>query len=375
MLQDKVSEISPESAVEELGVDGFDHIEFFVGNALQAAYYYHQGFGFDLVAYRGLETGSRKDVSYVLKQDHVCLVLSGTLTSNTELSGHVQKHGDGVKTIALRCRDAREAYATAIARGAKPCGQPVDYSGADGVFRSGSVQTYGDTIHTFVERHEYKGSFAPGFREIKKSSGEAVGLAAIDHVVGNVDSAKMNDWVDFYKRVFGFRIYQNFDPSDISTQFSALASTVMSNKSGNVKLPINEPAVGLRKSQIQEYLDYYLAPGVQHIAISTRDIITTVSRLQARGIEFLTVPESYYEALHERVGKIDEDIKQLAKLGILVDRESDGYLLQIFTKPVQDRPTLFFEVIQRKGARGFGKGNFKALFEAIERDQSARGNL
>jgi 4-hydroxyphenylpyruvate dioxygenase len=375
MLQDKLDAKLAKVEPGEIAVEGFDHIEFFVGNALQAAYYYHRGFGFDLIAYRGLETGSRDQVSYVLKQDHVCLVLTGALKPDSEASNHVQRHGDGVKTIALKTRDARKAYDTAIARGAISVGSFQDHQDDDGTFRSGSVQTYGDTTHTFIERDGYKGAFAPGFRKLKKSSGKSVGLAAIDHVVGNVEMAKMNDWIKFYERIFGFNIYQSFDPSDVSTKYSALASTVMSNKSGNVKLPINEPAKGLRKSQIQEYLDYWLTPGVQHIAISTRDIIATVGELQKRGIEFLTIPTSYYDALKDRVGKIDEDFSELAKLGILVDRESEGYLLQIFTKPVQDRPTLFFEVIQRKGARGFGKGNFQALFESYEIDQAARGNL
>jgi len=375
MLQDKVDTSTTKTRQDEIAVEGFDHIEFFVGNALQAAYYYHRGFGFDLIAYRGLETGSRDQVSYVLKQDHVCLVLTGALKPDTEASNHVQKHGDGVKTIALKTRDARKAFDTAIARGAKALGKFQEHKDDDGIFRSGSVQTYGDTIHTFIERNDYKGAFAPGFKKVSKSSGKPVGLAAIDHVVGNVEMAKMKDWVDFYESIFGFTVYQSFDPTDVSTKYSALASTVMSNKSGNVKLPINEPAKGLRKSQIQEYLDYWLTPGVQHIAISTRDIIATVSELQKRGIEFLTIPPSYYEALKGRVGAIDEDLNELAKLGILVDRESEGYLLQIFTKPVQDRPTLFFEVIQRKGAHGFGKGNFQALFESYEIDQAARGNL
>jgi 4-hydroxyphenylpyruvate dioxygenase len=375
MLQDKVDTKPAKSRQDEIAVDGFDHIEFFVGNALQAAYYYHRGFGFDVIAYRGLETGSRDKVSYVLKQDHVCLVLTGSLKPDTETAEHVHKHGDGVKTIALRTRDARKAFDTAIARGATALGQFQEQKDDDGIFRSGSVQTYGDTIHTFIERDDYKGAFAPGFKHVTKSTGKPVGLAAIDHVVGNVEMAKMKDWIEFYERVFGFTIYQSFDPTDVSTKYSALASTVMSNKSGNVKLPINEPAPGLRKSQIQEYLDYWLTPGVQHIAIATRDIIATVGELHKRGIEFLTIPASYYESLKARVGEIDEDPKELAKLGILVDRESEGYLLQIFTKPVQDRPTLFFEVIQRKGARGFGKGNFQALFESYEIDQAARGNL
>jgi 4-hydroxyphenylpyruvate dioxygenase len=361
-------------ASQEIAIDGFDHIEFYVGNALQAAYYYQKGFGFDLVAYRGLETGERDQVSYVLKQDHVYLVLTGSLRMDGNVPEHIYRHGDGVKTIALRVRDARKAYETAVSRGAKSACEPIVHEDKNGVFVSSSVHTYGDTVHTFIERQGYKGAFAPGFKTFEKRA-ENVGLAAIDHVVGNVEVNRMEHWVEFYKKVFGFYVYQYFDAKDISTQYSALVSKVMANKSGSVKLPLNEPALGMRKSQIQEYLDYYLAPGVQHIAIATRNIVSTVFELQKRGVEFLTVPRSYYDMLPERVGTIDEDIEELAKLGILVDRESEGYLLQIFTKPVQDRPTLFFEVIQRKGAKGFGKGNFKALFESIERDQALRGNL
>lgn len=374
MVKETMERPAESAAVEEIAIDGFDHIEFYVGNALQAAYYYHRGFGFDLVGYRGLETGERDRVSYVLKQDHVNLILTGSLRAEHEIADHVHQHGDGVKTIGLRVRDAKKAYETAIARGAKSAQELKVTEDENGVYKSASIYTYGETIHTFVERKDYK-AFAPGFKELTKKSSFNVGLAAIDHVVGNVEVAKMEDWVEFYKKVFGFYVYQYFDATDISTQYSALVSKVMANKSGSVKLPINEPAEGRRKSQIQEYLDYYLAPGVQHIAIATRDIIDTVGKLHKQGIEFLKVPRSYYDALPERVGEIDEDIEELAKLGILVDRESEGYLLQIFTKPVQDRPTLFFEVIQRKGAKGFGKGNFKALFESIEREQAARGNL
>lgn len=362
------------TAVEEIAIDGFDHVEFFVGNALQACYYYHHGFGFDIVGYRGLETGHRDRVSYVLQQGGVRVVLTGALRADDEVAEHVHKHGDGVRTIGMRVRDARKAYETAIERGAISCKEPLSQSDDYGTMVTASVHTYGDTIHTFVERQNYNGNFAPGFKPME-SKEAGVGLAAIDHVVGNVEVERMEHWVDFYKDVFGFYVYQYFDAEDISTKYSALVSKVMANKTGTIKLPINEPAIGIRKSQIQEYLDYYLAPGVQHIAIATKDIISTVAALHKRGIEFLTVPRSYYDALPERVGQIDEDIEELAKLGILVDRESEGYLLQIFTKPVEDRPTLFFEIIQRKGAHGFGKGNFKALFESIEREQANRGNL
>jgi 4-hydroxyphenylpyruvate dioxygenase len=302
------------------------------------------------------------------------IVLTGGLSAEGEVPEHVHKHGDGVKNIGFRVKDARKAYQTAVSRGAVSVFEPREERDENGVFVSACVRTYGDTIHTFVERHGYNGAFAPGFQPVDKKGGGS-GLLIIDHIVGNVEVEKMEHWVDFYQRVFGFYVYQYFGSEDINTEFSSLISKVMSNRSGSIKLPINEPAVGKRKSQIQEYLDYYTAGGVQHIAIATADIIKTVAELKQRGIEFLSVPRSYYDALPERVGKIDEDIEELYKLGILVDRESDGYLLQIFTKPVEDRPTLFFEVIQRKGAKGFGKGNFQALFESIEREQERRGNL
>jgi 4-hydroxyphenylpyruvate dioxygenase len=375
MARETIEVAAETKTVDEIAIEGFDHVEFFVGNALQACYYYHRGFGFDVVAYKGLETGARDSCSYVLRQKNVQIVLTSGLTPRSEIANHVHQHGDGVKNIGLRVKDARKAYDTAVSRGAISVFTPREEKDEDGVFVSAAVKTYGDTIHTFVERHGYKGAFAPGFRPVEKSHGNPVGLLLVDHIVGNVETERMEHWVEFYQKVFGFYVYQYFDAKDISTQYSALISKVMSNKSGSIKMPINEPAVGTRKSQIQEYLDYYTAPGVQHIAIATADIIKTVTELKARGIEFLTVPRSYYDALPERVGKIDEDIEELHKLGILVDRESEGYLLQIFTKPVEDRPTLFFEVIQRKGARGFGKGNFKALFEAIERAQAERGNL
>jgi 4-hydroxyphenylpyruvate dioxygenase len=374
MVKEKLELDAQAKAADEIEVDGFDHIEFYVGNALQASYYYNRGFGFDVVGYRGLETGDRETTSYVLRQNNITLVLTSAQSPDHAVAEHVHKHGDGVKNIALKVRDACKAYETALARGAKSYFAPKSTEDDDGVFVSAAVHTYGDTVHTFVERKNYNGAFAPGFKPKKKRS-EGIGLLFADHVVGNVEVGRMEHWVDFYKRIFGFYVYQYFDAKDISTQYSALVSKVMANKSGTIKLPLNEPAEGLRRSQIQEYLDYYLAPGVQHIAIATRDIISTVAQLRERGIKFLMVPRSYYDALPDRVGKIDEDIEELAKLGILVDRESEGYLLQIFTKPVEDRPTLFFEIIQRKGAKGFGKGNFKALFESIEREQAMRGNL
>jgi 4-hydroxyphenylpyruvate dioxygenase len=374
MLPETLPAEPDKKTVEELPVSGYDHIEFWVGNALQCAYFFHHGFGFDIVAYRGLETGNRDVVSYVLKQDHVCLVITGSLSPNSEIARHVMKHGDGVHAVAYRTTDAKAAYDTAVARGAHGLGF-TDIKDADGVYKSGSVLAYGETVHSFVERESYYGAFGPGYKKRDQIDSNKVGLAAIDHVVGNVEEDKMDAWMHFYTDIFGFRIYQQFDPEDISTKYSALASVVTANKSGNIKMNVNEPAEGVRKSQIQEYLDYYIGPGVQHIAIATRDIVHTVARLKERGIKFLTIPRSYYDALPARVGQIDEDIEELARLGILVDRESDGYLLQIFTNPVQDRPTLFFEVIQRKGAKGFGQGNFQALFESIEREQALRGNL
>ncbi len=374
MTSETVERQVENTAVEEIPIEGFDFIEFYVGNALQASYYYNRGFGFDVVAYSGLETGERNRVSYVLRQNKVQLILTSGLNPNSEIGHHVLQHGDGVKNVGLRVKDARKAYETALSRGAEGVAAPVEQEDKDGRFVTATIKTYGDTVHTFVQRREYTGAFAPGFKAVEKK-GETTGLLIIDHVVGNVECERMIDWVQFYERVFGFYVYQGFDAKDISTEYSALVSKVMANKGGSIKLPINEPYPGKRKSQIQEYLDYYTAPGVQHIAISTADIIKTVAHLRDRGIDFLTVPRSYYDMLSERVGKIDEDIEELASLGILVDRESEGYLLQIFTKPVEDRPTLFFEVIQRKGAKGFGKGNFKALFESIEREQAVRGNL
>jgi 4-hydroxyphenylpyruvate dioxygenase len=364
-----------QGVAEEISVDGFDYVEFFVGNALQACYYYHRGFGFDVVGYRGLETGDRDTVSYVLKQDHVNIVLTSPLRADHEINEHLARHGDGVKSIALRTRDCKKAYDTAIARGAVSVQAPKAVEDENGVYKSAAIKTYGDTIHTFVQRGDYKG-LAPGFKAVTGKEGRSVGLVSVDHIVGNVEVDHLAKWVDFYKQIFGFHVFQYFDPGDISTKYSALVSKVMANKSGSIKMPINEPyEMGLRKSQISEYLDYYNAPGVQHIAITTRDIIATVKEMKARGIEFLPTPAAYYKTLPDRVGKIDEDMAALQAQGILVDRDEDGYLLQIFTKPVQDRPTLFFEVIQRKGCQGFGKGNFQALFDSIEREQENRGNL
>ncbi|SEW41429.1 4-hydroxyphenylpyruvate dioxygenase [Chitinophaga arvensicola] len=359
-----------------LPLNGTDYVEFYVGNAKQAAIYYKTAFGFQSVAYAGPETGVKDRVSYVLVQNKLRFVLTTSLLPDTDIARHVAKHGDGVKVLALWVDDARSAYEETVKRGATPYLEPVVEKDEFGeVVRSG-IKTYGDTVHIFVERKNYKGLFLPGFKEWKTAYNPAdTGLQYVDHCVGNVGWNEMNTWVEFYERVMGFRNLISFDDSDISTEYSALMSKVMSNGNGRVKFPINEPAEGKKKSQIEEYLDFYGGPGVQHVAIATNDIVKTVTELQSRGVEFLTVPPVYYETLLDRVGKIDEEIAPLQKLGILVDRDDEGYLLQIFTKPIQDRPTVFFEIIQRKGAQSFGKGNFKALFESIEREQALRGNL
>ncbi|HWV69620.1 4-hydroxyphenylpyruvate dioxygenase [Chitinophaga sp.] len=359
-----------------LPLNGTDYVEFYVGNAKQAAHYYKTAFGFQPVAYAGPETGVKDRVSYVLVQNKLRFVLTTSLLPDTEIARHVAKHGDGVKVLALWVDDARSAYEETVKRGATPYLEPVVEKDEFGeVVRSG-IHTYGDTVHLFVERRNYKGLFMPGYKEWKSTyQPTETGLLYVDHCVGNVGWNEMNTWVEFYERVMGFRNLISFDDSDISTEYSALMSKVMSNGNGRVKFPINEPAEGKKKSQIEEYLDFYGGPGVQHVAIATNDIVHTVTELQNRGVEFLTVPPVYYETLLDRVGKIDEEIAPLQKLGILVDRDDEGYLLQIFTKPIQDRPTVFFEIIQRKGAQSFGKGNFKALFESIEREQALRGNL
>ncbi|HEY9262131.1 4-hydroxyphenylpyruvate dioxygenase [Chitinophaga sp.] len=359
-----------------LPLNGTDYVEFYVGNAKQAAIYYKTAFGFQSVAYAGPETGVKDRVSYLLVQNKLRFVLTTSLFPDTEISRHVAKHGDGVKVLALWVDDARSAYEETVKRGATPYMEPtVEKDEFGEVVRSG-IHTYGDTVHVFVERKNYKGLFMPGFKEWKSDYNPAdTGLLYVDHCVGNVGWNEMNTWVEFYERVMGFRNLISFDDSDISTEYSALMSKVMSNGNGRVKFPINEPAEGKKKSQIEEYLDFYGGPGVQHVAIATNDIVKTVTELQQRGVEFLKVPDVYYETVLDRVGKIDEAVAPLQKLGILVDRDDEGYLLQIFTKPLQDRPTVFFEIIQRKGAQSFGKGNFKALFESIEREQALRGNL
>lgn len=355
---------------------GTDHIEFWVGNAKQAAYFYQTAFGFKLAAYCGPETGVKDRASYVLEQGKIRFVLTTSLTPDTEITRHVSKHSDGVKVLALGVDDAEKAFYETMSRGAKAHTQPQTLRDEFGEVKIASIHTYGDTIHTFVERKNYKGPFMPGYKSATSSlKTTTVGLEYIDHCVGNVELGKMDEWVHFYENVLGFKMIITFDDKDISTEFSALMSKVVSNGNGFVKFPINEPAAGKKKSQIDEYLEFYGGAGVQHIAIITNDVVKTVTELQKRGVDFLRVPTTYYDDLLDRVGKIDEDIDSLRNLGILVDRDDEGYLLQIFTKPVEDRPTLFFEIIQRKGAKSFGKGNFKALFEAIEREQAIRGNL
>ena len=359
-----------------LPLNGTDHVEFYVGNAKQSAYYYQSAWGYELVAYSGPETGVRERASYVLQQDKIRLVLTTALQPENEIAKHQLKHGDGVKVLALWVDDAKKSFEETVKRGAKAVIQPTTLKDEFGEVVISAIQTYGETIHKFVERKNYKGAFMPGFKAWKSNvKTKPVGLKHVDHCVGNVELGKMNEWVKFYEDVMGFKLLITFDDSDISTEYSALMSKVVSNGSGFVKFPINEPASGKKKSQIEEYLDFYHSAGVQHIAIATDDIISTVTELRARGVEFLYVPETYYEDVWQRVGKINEDTEAIKKLNILIDRDEEGYLLQLFTKPVQDRPTVFFEIIQRCGAKSFGKGNFKALFEAIEREQEIRGNL
>jgi 4-hydroxyphenylpyruvate dioxygenase len=366
----------PESTPDFLPLKGTDHVEFYVGNARQAAYFYRAAFGMSLVAYSGPETGHRDRASYVLQQGKVRFVLTTALRPDTEIARHVEKHGDGVHSIALWVDDARQAWQETTTRGARSIHEPTDASDAHGRVTTSSIAAYGDTIHTFVDRTHYTGAFLPGYHAVQHDHiARPVGLLHIDHIVGNVGWNSMNQWVDFYRDVMGFGLYQHFDDNDISTEYSALMSKVMANGNGYVKFPINEPAEGRRKSQIEEYLDFYQGPGVQHMALATNDILATVAAMKQQGVDFLTVPHSYYAELQQRIGKIDEPIHELEKLGILVDRDNEGYMLQIFTKPVEDRPTVFYEIIQRKGSRSFGKGNFKALFEAIEREQELRGNL
>ena len=372
---------APAETQDVFPINGTDYIEFWVGNARQASLYYRQAFGFQLVGYRGPETGVRDRASYLLQQDKIRFVLTTPIRPDASddarrIAEHVQKHGDGVRDLALWVDDARDAYAKAIERGAESVHEPRVMKDDDGEIVVAAIRTYGETIHSLVERRNYNGLFMPGYRRVEPVfQPEPAGLKYVDHCVGNVELGKMNHWVEFYARVMGFRNLLTFDDQDISTEYSSLMSKVMANGNDRIKFPINEPAGGKKKSQIDEYLEFYGGPGVQHMALATDDIIRTVTTLRARGVEFLSTPTSYYDALQSRVGKIDEPVDVLASLGILVDRDPDGYLLQIFTKPVQDRPTVFYEIIQRKGAKSFGKGNFRALFEAIEREQALRGNL
>ncbi|HTL05727.1 MAG TPA: 4-hydroxyphenylpyruvate dioxygenase [Gemmatimonadales bacterium] len=367
----------PESPVTDtFPINGTDFVELYVGNARQSAIYYEAAFGFRRVAYQGPETGVRDRASYVLQQGKIRLLLTTALQPDHPIADHVLRHGDGVHDIALWVDDARDAFAKAVSRGAQPAQEPTVLKDQNGEAVTAAIHTYGETLHSLVERRNYRGAFLPGYQPLAGGfQSDPAGLLHIDHCVGNVELGQMNRWVAFYRDVLGFSQIIGFDDKDISTEYSALMSKVMANGNGRIKFPINEPAQGRKKSQIEEYLDYYHSPGVQHLALATDDIIGTVTRLGQSGVEFLHVPGNYYDTVLDRVGKIDEDLEPLRRLGILVDRDEEGYLLQIFTRPVQDRPTLFYEIIQRKGAKSFGKGNFKALFEAIEREQAARGNL
>lgn len=370
-----LEKVVPE-AEDFLPINGTDFVELYVGNAKQAAHFYKSAFGFQSVAYSGMETGRKDQVSYVLQQDKIRLVLTSPLTPDSPINDHIVKHGDGVKVVALWVDDATKSWEETTSRGAKSFMKPEKIEDDNGYVIQSAIHTYGETIHYFIERKNYNGPFLPGYRKWgSEYNPEPVGLRYIDHMVGNVGWGEMNKWVEFYARVMGFAQLLSFDDKDISTEYTALMSKVMSNGNGRIKFPINEPAKGKKKSQIEEYIDFYHGSGVQHIAVSTNNIIETVTQLRERGVEFLTIPDTYYETVLDRVGEIDEDLAPLQELGILIDRDDEGYLLQIFTKPVLDRPTMFFEIIQRKGAQSFGKGNFKALFEAIEREQEQRGTL
>ena len=365
------------SQTDFLPLEGTDYVEFYVGNAKQAAHYYMTAFGFQPLAYAGPETGMKDKASYAVRQHKLTFVLTTPLRPDNAIADHIYKHGDGVKAISLRVNDATSAWQETTKRGAKSYMEPQRLKDDNGEVVLSGIHTYGDTVHLFIERKNYKGTFMPGYKALSNPHFKPAdtGLLYVDHCVGNVDWNGMNPWVKFYEDVMGFKNILTFDDEDISTEYSALMSKVMSSGNGFVKFPINEPAEGKKKSQVEEYLEFYKGEGVQHVALATNDIVTTVRDLMSRGVEFLRVPTSYYDDLLDRVGKIDEDLGPLKELGILVDRDNEGYLLQLFSKPVEDRPTLFFEIIQRKGAKSFGKGNFKALFEAIEREQEARGNL
>ena len=364
-------------AQDFMPINGTDYIELYVSNSKQAAHFYKTAFGFQSYAYAGLQTGLKDRESYVVIQDKIRLILTSPLQSGTEIGKHIDKHGDGVKVVALWVDDATYAYNTAMSKGATSYMEPVTEEDENGKVVRAGIYTYGETVHVFVERKNYNGIFLPGYTawETPDYNPTTTGLKFVDHMVGNVGWNRMNHWVEFYEKVMGFVNILSFDDNDISTEYTALMSKVMSNGNGRIKFPINEPAEGAKKSQVEEYLDFYEGEGVQHIAVATDDIIKTVRDLRSRGVEFLRVPDTYYDAVLNRVGKIDEDIAPLKELGILVDRDDEGYLLQIFTRPIEPRPTMFFEIIQRKGAQSFGKGNFKALFEAIEREQELRGTL
>lgn len=365
-----------EKAQDFLPINGTDYVELYVGNAKQAAHYYKTAFGFQELAYAGLETGVRDRTSYVLVQDKIRLVLTSPFDPESEISHHIRKHGDGVKVIALWVDDARKAFEETLKRGAIPFMKPNVLVDDNGEIVQAGIHTYGETVHIFVERKNYKGLFMPGYEKWKTEYNPIpTGLKYIDHMVGNVELGSMNKWSSFYADVMGFANLVTFDDKDISTEYTALMSKVMTNGNGRIKFPINEPAIGKKKSQVEEYLDFYHGPGCQHIAVATDDIVFTISEMRKRGVEFLYVPGTYYDTVKNRVGIIEEDLEELKKWGIMVDRDEEGYLLQIFTKPVEDRPTLFFEIIQRKGARSFGKGNFQALFESIEAEQARRGTL
>ena len=367
---------APAAEKDFLPLQGTDYVEFYVGNARQAAHFYKTVFGFQSLAYSGPETGVRDRASYAIRQSKLTFVLTTPMHPDNPIADHIHKHGDGVKAIALKVEDATSAWNETTKRGGKSFMEPKTLTDNDGEIVMSGIHTYGDVVHLFIERENYHGAFMPGFRKSQSSHNpKETGLQYVDHCVGNVGWNQMNPWVKFYEDVMGFRNILTFDDKDISTEYSALMSKVMSNGNGFVKFPINEPAEGKKKSQVEEYLEFYHGEGVQHVAIATKNIVETVEELQRRGLEFLNIPSTYYDTLPDRVGHIDEDLEPLKRLGILVDRDNEGYLLQIFTKPVEDRPTLFFEIIQRKGAKSFGKGNFKALFEALEKEQERRGNL
>jgi 4-hydroxyphenylpyruvate dioxygenase len=375
-METKTVPQAPQPALDEMPLLGIDHIELYVGNASQAAYWLCHALGFREVAYAGLETGIRDRASHVLQQGNIRLVVSATLHAGSEIARHVADHGDGVKVIALAVPDAREAYRVAVRRGAHGIEEPHEVSDQQGVVRVATIGAYGETVHKLIERGEYEGPFLPGYGAVEDGAGPSAGvLREVDHVVGNVELGRMEEWVSYYERVLGFTEMIHFSDEDISTEYSALMSKVVADGEGRIKFPINEPAEGKRKSQIEEYLEFYGGAGVQHIAFATDHIVEAVSRLSEAGVLFLRTPDTYYEELPRRVGEIDQQISDLRRLGILADRDDEGYLLQIFTKPIGDRPTLFFELIERHGSRGFGQGNFKALFEAIEREQADRGNL